>query len=218
MAPKKKASVKDPGGLAKGKARSASATYAESVKVLQRHGPEIACDDAFRIVNELLMQECKRKQFTVPSLTPCKPGQCQPAELPEIKPCFHLRWGDGPRDQIETDDWEVLCITACNPYSNVTLKNLTVLISVVTMSDGSLVPNLPDGTPSVTVKPTYMVCFGDVPPCDRKQRLGSCVSREVTLKSCGAKSGKYLIKFAYCFSSEFSNSGVDEFKIQLVKS
>lgn len=145
-------------------------------------------------------------------------GECSPVEIPKIHPCFELKWGDGPQDRIETDDVELLCITASNPYSNVIFKNLTVLISLVTEADGSGVSRLPDGTDSVYIKPTFVLCFGDLHSCDEKNQEFSRISREVVLVSRGAKEGKYLINIAYCYSIEFTLVDIDKFEIELVKS
>lgn len=146
-------------------------------------------------------------------------GGCRQVRIPEIRPCFELNWGDGPDDRIETDDIEVLCITACNPYSNITFKDLTVLISLVTDADKTAVSTLPDGTPSIFIKPTFNLYFGDISPCNPKESDEfSCVSREAVVISRGAREGKYLISLAYCFSVEFTLVDIDEFQIDLVKS
>jgi hypothetical protein len=146
-------------------------------------------------------------------------GGCQPAQIPEIRPCFKFRWGDGPKDNIETDDVEIICISACNPYSNITIKGLTVIISVVTNPDGSPVANLPDGSPSVLIKPSYNICFGDIPPCDPKDPDEfPCISREFALITRGAKRGDYMLKMGYCFTVNISQVGLEEFKFKLVKS
>ena len=79
---------------------------------------------------------------------------CRPVEMPEIRPCFQITWGEGPRDHMETDDVELLCITASNPYSNVTIKNLRILFKIISEHDNSPVPTLPDGTPSSSSSPT----------------------------------------------------------------
>jgi hypothetical protein len=146
-------------------------------------------------------------------------GGCGPVKIPAIRPCFVLTWGDGPRDQIETDDYEIICITACNPYSNVTLKGLEIVISVITDKNGNNVPDLPDGTPSVFIKPSNFICFGDIGPCDpKKPDEFSCVSREVVLISRGAKRGKYVFHIGYCFTVEMPLKGADKFKFELVRS
>jgi hypothetical protein len=143
---------------------------------------------------------------------------CQMVEEPRVVPCVRLRWGDGPNDRIETDDAKILCITVCNPYNNVTLRDFTLHLAV--LGPGGAVPTLPDGTPSVQVRPDYMICFGDVLPCDPKRPdQPSCVSREVVLISRGAQEGPYTVFSAYCFQACFTEFGFGEaFKLDLVKS
>jgi hypothetical protein len=148
---------------------------------------------------------------------------CKPAEIPELLPCFKLHWGDGPKDIIETTDTECLCITACNRYANVTFKDLTVVISEVTQAGGAPVPNLPDGKPSVFIKPSKFICFGDLGPCtpnddpNEPDQL-SCISRELILVSSGAIEGEYLLRIDYCYSVHFDLNGTDQFKLPLYAS
>ncbi len=144
---------------------------------------------------------------------------CQTVDLPKIVPCLTLRWGDGPEDHLETDDTEVLCITVCNPYSNVILKNFTVQL-VVTDENGAPVANQPDGTPSVLIKPNFMICFDDIPPCNPdKPDQRSCVSREVVLINRGAIEGKYKIFIIYCFDACFTQLDFAQaFELELVQS
>jgi hypothetical protein len=144
--------------------------------------------------------------------------QCSEVNLPAVRPCFTLTWGDGPEDRIETDDVELMCIRAVNPYSNITFKDLTVLISIITEEDGSDVPSLPDRTASVYVKPLYLTCFGDLPPCDPKDSESAMASREFVLVSNGAKEGKYRLYIVYCYSIEVRYLDLDSFGIELVKS
>ncbi len=144
---------------------------------------------------------------------------CSPVDLPKLQPCFRIKWGDGKKDQIETDDLEVLCITATNLHSNVTIKDLTIIVLIPTDALNNPVPNLPDGTPSVMINPSQLIHFGDIPPCnlDAPNKLSS-VSREVVMRTRGAKAGKYKIKMTYCFSVEFNLAEMDEFNFNLVKS
>jgi hypothetical protein len=184
-----------------------------------------------QVANEQILGDCGEKQFTVDSLLfPCgedidlTPGDvsigegCTPVELPVIRPCFRLQWGDGPNDVIETDDVEVLCVTAWNPHSNVTLKDVTAFI-MITDETANSPATLPDGTPSVTIKPYSMICFGDIPPCDEnKPEDLSMVSREVTLVSRGAKEETYFVWVVYCYSAEFALAYGSLFPIELVES
>ncbi|MBX2820854.1 MAG: hypothetical protein KTR29_14265 [Rhodothermaceae bacterium] len=143
---------------------------------------------------------------------------CQPVEEPTLVPCIKLKWGDGPKDCLETDDVEVICITVCNPYSNVTLKDFMLHLTV-TDAVGGPVPMLPDGTPSVFIKPDYMICFGDIPPCDPASGESSCVSREAVLVSRGAAEGNYQVFTAHCFEASFTKIDFGTtFDLELVRS
>lgn len=119
-------------------------------------------------------------------------GGCIEVENPEIKPCISISWGDSDCDNLETEDFEKLCISVCNCYSNVTFSNLTIAYVYISNADGSPVSNLPNGTPSIEAIPLGPICFGDIKPCvDGKE---TCVSREFVIKSCGAKAGEYKIE------------------------
>lgn len=145
-------------------------------------------------------------------------GLCGAVRLPEIRPCLSLKWGDGESDRIETDDVEVLCLTATNPYTNVTFKNLTLFLLILG-PEGSLPAALPDGTPSVIIKPYSMIFLGDIAPCaGNKAGESSAVSREVVLISRGAQEGTYYIFAAYCYSVEFKLAFASVFPVELVKS
>lgn len=135
----------------------------------------------------------------------------------KTRPCFELHWGNGPQDRIETDDREVLCLSVSNPYTNVTLKDVTVLLAVVTDTVGNPVDILPDGNPSVLIKPSNVICFGDLPPCTSAE--AATVTRQVVLISRGAKSGEYLLKIKYRHLVELTQlQGADTFKLELVAS
>ena len=126
--------------------------------------------------------------------------ECTEVEFPRIRPCITVSWGDTKCDCMETDDLEVLCITVCNCYSNVTFGNLSIGHVQVTDAAGNPVPALPDGTPSVQVVPSGPICFGDIGPCVDRDRP-SCVSRELVLYTRGAVGKTYRLTFsAICFS------------------
>lgn len=118
-------------------------------------------------------------------------GGCKEIKVPDIGPCVSISWGDSVCDCIETDDVEVLCITLCNCYSNVTFDNVVVGTIVVTDSAGNVVATLPDGTPSIQAIPIGPICFGGIGPC--KGGEANCVSREIVLRMRGAKGGGYQI-------------------------
>lgn len=124
---------------------------------------------------------------------------CKPAEFPSIQPCILVTWGDSPCDCLETDDVEIVCITVCNCYSNVTFGDLTIEQIAVTDAAGNPVPNLPDGTPSVQVIPSGPICFGDIGPC--VDGRPTCVSRELVVYTRGAVGGDYRLSFrGICFT------------------
>ncbi len=188
------------------------------------------CRSMEELFNEQLTSDCARKQFTVDDIAaPCEydidvapgglhVGRCGPVDLPVVRPCFKLRWGDGPSDRIETDDVEVLCLTAWNPYSNVTLQDVTAYIYVADES-GDPPEVLPDGTPSVEITPDAMICFDNISPCDESGNSeDQIVSREVVLLSRGAKAGKYHVYVFYCYAVEFSSVFASVFPIDLVAS
>ncbi|HEV8433210.1 MAG TPA: hypothetical protein VGR95_07345 [Thermoanaerobaculia bacterium] len=123
---------------------------------------------------------------------------CKPVAFPEITPCIEVKWGDSDCDCLETDDVEVLCITICNCYSNVTFEDLSIAQILVLDGSGRPVPNLPDGTPSVQVIPSGPICFDDIGPC--VDGRPTCVSRELVLYTRGAVGGRYRLVFrGLCF-------------------
>jgi hypothetical protein len=126
-------------------------------------------------------------------------GGCKKIEIPEIKPCISISWGDSDCDCMETDDVEVLCITVCNCYTNITFNNFSIGFVYPVDDSGNLVPYLPDGTPSVEIHPIGPICFGDIGPC--KDNKATCKSREIVLRTRGAVEGKYkLLIGSICFT------------------
>jgi hypothetical protein len=119
-------------------------------------------------------------------------AECKAAALPKIEPCVAITWGDSDCDCFETDDVETAMISVCNCYSNLTFRNVHISYVLVTMPDGTPVPVLPDGTPSVQVIPIGPICFGDIGPC--KEGATNCVSREIVVRTRGAKAGSYKIQ------------------------
>jgi hypothetical protein len=149
-----------------------------------------------------------------------KEDGCKTVELPIIMPCFKFSWGDGANDHIETNDSEVICITACNPYDNVTIKDLTIHL-VVQDCNGNSIPTLPDGMPSVSITPDLHICFGDLKPCtEESMKDGSnCVAREVCIMTCGAIEQCYQIVVVSCFETCFHTvMSAPLFRFDLVKS
>ena len=125
--------------------------------------------------------------------------ECSELELPDIHPCISVKWGDSECDCLETDDVEILCITVCNFYSNISFNNFYIGQIEVTDMSGKLIESLPDGTPSVQVLPSGPICFGNISPCADSNEI-NCVSRELVLKTCGAIGKKYRLSFSgVCF-------------------
>jgi hypothetical protein len=144
----------------------------------------------------------------------CGKPRCQTAEIPPLEPCISVKWGDSKCDCFETDDTEIVCITVCNCYSNISFSNLTIAAVYVTTAGGGAVPILPDGTPSVQIVPLGPVCFGDIPPC-RDDRPG-CVSREFVIRTRGARSGAYEVHLAgICYDVCFHYDRTDVFQLTL---
>lgn len=137
----------------------------------------------------------------VNALRPCDQTQpieqprCRPIDLPRIAPWTSIRWGDSACDCIEGDDTEVMNLTVCNPYRNLTLSNLVIHQIVVVGANGAPVANLPDGTPSVQLVPMGPYCFDDLAPC-------TCVTRQFVLRLRGAVPGPYRILLrGICFDA-----------------
>jgi hypothetical protein len=118
-------------------------------------------------------------------------GSCKTAEIPALAPCISIHWGDSDCDCAETDDLEVMHITVCNCYSNVTFSNFSISYIMVVDENGNEVPYLPDGTPSVQALPVGPYCFGNIGPC--VDGVPTCKSRQFVFSARGAKAGKYMV-------------------------
>lgn len=167
------------------------------------------CEDIEHDQNAYLQKECSKK-FNLLHRVDCDSAtrlegsdcrcDCAPVAFPDIEPCISVAWGDSRCDCLETDDVEVLCVTVCNCYSNVTFKDLVISQVLVTDMAGNPVPTLPDGTPSIQVIPSGPICFGDVGPC-KPPNQPSCVSRQIVLWTRGAIGKDYKLSFSgVCFS------------------
>jgi hypothetical protein len=175
------------------------------------------CGNVTAVLNEQLAAHCRSKRH---HLRPCSDqdhrgcscggaaggdGKCEEIKYPDVEPCVSISWGDSDCDCLETDDVEILCITICNCYSNVTFENVVLGTVVVTDATGKPVPNLPDGTPSVQAIPLGPICFGNIGPC--KDGQAACVSRQFALWTRGARGGIYQVHvgpicFKVCYAYE----------------
>ena len=143
---------------------------------------------------------------------------CAPAPIVHHQPCFEFHYGGSPGDLITDHELELVCVTACNPYSNLTFKDVTINVAVILDSDGNAVPNTVNGFPKVLIKPSYQICFGDLKPCDPdtpNQR--SCVSREFVLGTTNAPAGSYSLHISYCYKVEYCCQGQDVFVFDVVE-
>lgn len=180
----------------------------------QNNDYQIACKTCAEIKQDqetYLSEHCAHKFNTLPRTSCDCPDSgaqdkgdchcdCVAVKLPDIKPCISVTWGDSKCDCMETDDVEVLCITVCNCYSNVTFNSLTIGQIRITDMAGNPVPILPDGTPSVQVIPSGPICFGDIGPCKGKNQPG-CASRELVVYTRGAVGKDYRLSFeGVCFT------------------
>lgn len=116
----------------------------------------------------------------------CGINRCKEVDLSEVNPCISIKWGDSECDCLESSDYEVMTLTVCNCYSNLTFSNFKISMIEVVDADGKPVKMLPNGTPSVKIHPIGVFCFGDIEPC-------SCITREFVLINEGAKEGEYQI-------------------------
>lgn len=181
--------------------------HGEHHKVIEEHGSIINAEDFLR--GQIVL----KSHHSDPIEQPIPVGDGVPLPI-TLRPNFRFLWGDGPRDQIETDDVENVVLEAVNPYTNVIIKDLTV-VSIEIIVDGKPPANLPDGTPSVTVTPSKMIRFGNL------SSHSNCVVpsvQELVLLSRGAKPGSYEIRLHFHFSVELTQLGSQGFNLELVRS
>lgn len=143
------------------------------------------------------------------------PIPCEPAPLPDLEPIFTVKYGDEPGDTIGTTDAECICITACNPYNNVTFRHVTLMVSQVFDPNGD-----PVDPKNLIFKPGRLVCFGDLGPCEKQDEgcgcsADSCSSREFIVVTNEAKEGLYTFTFEYCFSVEYCLKRDHRFELEV---
>lgn len=138
-------------------------------------------------------------------------GGCQSLK---VKPCFYLHWGDSAQDVIDTDDFEVVVLSVCNPFDNVEFRGVTLSEIEITHADGTPVELLPNNTPVAMVVPSKLISFCSVAPC-------SCSHIELVLKTSSAIAGPYKIKFNCCIDKiilQTVEGDRPEFDVALVNS
>lgn len=139
---------------------------------------------------------------------------CKSAEVPQLKPCFYLHFGDGESDHIETGDFEIAVLSVCNPFDNAVFRNIVISNIEVVDDKGNPVATLPNGTPSIRLIPSKLIRFSEVAPC-------SCEHMQIVLKTCGAIQGPYRINLEYCVGAidlTMSDAGSASFQIEVVRS
>jgi len=160
-------------------------------------------------VNKQLHGLARRQNNMVPCDGPAQEYKVEPLDIPRIEPWVTISWGDSKCDCIESDDTEIMYLTICNPYSNLTLSNVTVQQVLVVDGAGNAVPKLPNGNPCIQLIPVGPYFFDDIPP-------GSCVSRQFLLRLRGALGGKHRILLrGICFDAcvHGDNDGCFSFEV-----
>jgi hypothetical protein len=156
--------------------------------VCECHCDEGNCDEAVDRANQILNTNAGRKQFTVPANGQTAPtANCGLAfEQTSFPPIFTLHWGDGPTDQLESEDTEVIYIRIRNPYRNLVYRGVKIFNIRVT-------PNqvLPDGENALQLVPGEIACFDEIEPC-------SYVSRDFAFLIKHAVVQGYQVEFDYC--------------------
>ncbi len=185
----------------------------------------IACSDIKDNASSHLMQLAINKHNHIKSSKNCTdfeiyshrekyPKGCKQIRIPQLNPCFYLHWGDSKQDIIETEDFEVVVLSVCNPFDNVSFQNLIISGIKITHADGSPVEVLPDKTPSALIIPSKLITFCSISPC-------SCSHIELVIKTSGAIKGPYKVKFNYCIGKiclQMIEKDEAEFDIELIKS
>lgn len=145
--------------------------------------------------------------------------RCESATLPDYKPCFSIGWGDKSEDKIYQDGCEILCITACNCYSNVRFEDVSIQKITILDAMGNPVQILSDGKPTVQVTPYSQICFGDIAPCSSKpNNLPNCKSRQIVIRTRGAAPGNYKIKLdMICYRVSYAAHSEECFELEVFK-
>lgn len=134
----------------------------------------------------------------------------------EIQPCFELKYGDAKGDQIESEDYEVMTISAVNPYSDVLFEDLTIISLNLKYIDGKKEVDVPTTSfepfePLIEITPSRMIGFGDL-------KAGDTLSREVVLATFRTRPGDYAINLECSYEIRFTQAGTDKFTIPVSKS
>jgi hypothetical protein len=158
------------------------------------HGGDGRCKRLAVEVNKQLQGLSKLRNKMTPGNGAQEPRH-EPLNIPRIEPWVSISWGDSDCDCIESDDTEIMYLTVCNPYSNLTLANVTIQEVRVVDADNKPVPKLPNGTPCIQLVPVGPYYFGDIAP-------DSCVSRQFVMRLRGALGATHRILLrGICFDA-----------------
>lgn len=174
------------------------------------------CDEHADGNEDKLSKLAQAKTFVIPgssntsppcSRRPYSQTECLPALVnKKLALCFYLHWGDGPSDQIETHDDEILYLTVCNNYAD--LQFVGLRITKIT-----IIPIRPLN--EIRIIPDCFVHFDCVDPCTCKSREFALITREPL------PTGPYTIEVEYCVDGiavKASLSGKTSFPITAVAS
>ncbi len=179
-------------------------------------GVETMSNDRIPEANKMLLEICSQKANVIKGASNCPTSEDEVAvEPPRLQPCFTLRWGDGKEDRIETEDYEIMCIEATNPYVNVTMEDLTIInLELKYLHEGKevAVPIAQYTNKSLAdLTPSRMIRFGDLGP-------NSSNNREVVLGTFRTAPGNYKINLECCYSVKFDKTDTDSFTIPIGRS
>lgn len=135
--------------------------------------------------------------------------QAIPLDIPKIKPWVEIRWGNSNCDCIESDDTEIMYLTVGNPYSNLTLTDLTIQKITLLQGENQPIPKLPNGNPCIDVTPLGPYYFGDIPPEGK-------VTRQLVMWLRGALGGDHrLLLHGICFNASVHGDNDATFKFHV---
>lgn len=174
------------------------------------------CEDGEQTHFHFTVGDCASKHFVIKPDQRANEMDNSAVDMPPVRPCFEVRWGDSEQDLIKTKDVETLCICARNPYTNVTFKDVTIRRARVTFADGRPIPTVPDGTPSVALTPNEMIRMGSL---EAAQAAGGEAAAqtccEITLTSKQAQGGDYLLHLWCDFRVKYIVHQTDQFTLSI---
>jgi hypothetical protein len=148
---------------------------------------EDGCEEAVQQANAVLNSRADGKTFTLVANGQTLPGTCELAfNKTDFTPVFSLHWGDGPSDQFESHDTEIIYFRVNNVFRNIVYRDVKIFNIRITPNQ-----TLPDGENALQIIPAEIVCFDEVGPC-------SYVSRDFAFLIQNAIAQNYQISFEYC--------------------